>query len=101
MTDTLNNLIRRDDTFFGVCQAIGDDFGFNPNWLRIGLALPVIFNPWLSIGIYGTLACAVIASRLLVPVRARAVPSVETNTPNVVEQLGHAANDELVLAKAA
>jgi phage shock protein C len=101
MTATLTDLIRRDDTFFGVCQAIGDDFGFNPNWLRVGLALPVIFNPWLSLAIYGALALTVVASRMLVPARARVAPSVETNIPVAVAASPDAANDELVLARAA
>ncbi|MDB5694146.1 MAG: hypothetical protein JWO81_3209, partial [Alphaproteobacteria bacterium] len=25
----------RDDNILGICQAVGDDFGFNPLWLRI------------------------------------------------------------------
>jgi phage shock protein C len=101
MTDTLNTLIRRDDTFFGVCQAIGDDFGFNPNWLRVGLAIPVIFNPWMSVAIYGAMAGIVVVSRLLVPVRSRAITPVDMHAPGIVEQSPGAANDELVLAKAA
>ena len=40
MTDREPNLLRRDDTFFGVCQAIGEDFGFHPIFLRIAFGLP-------------------------------------------------------------
>ena len=29
------SIIARDDTLLGVCQAIGEDFGFHPNFLRV------------------------------------------------------------------
>ena len=35
MQTTQTSLIARDDTFLGVCQALGDDLGFNPLWLRL------------------------------------------------------------------
>ena len=71
MTDSLATLVGRTDTFLGVCQAVGDDFGFNPNWLRVSLALPLLFNPVMSLAAYGALALAVIVSRLLVPATPR------------------------------
>ena len=30
----------RNDTILGVCEAIGQDFGFNPLWLRLGVHRP-------------------------------------------------------------
>ena len=61
------NLFTRDDTFFGVCQALGDDFRFNPNWLRLALAVPLLWNPMVSFGAYAALAVLVLFSRLVVP----------------------------------
>ena len=61
------NLILRNDTILGVCEAIGQDFGFNPNFLRIPLAGGVLISPLASFGIYFALGLAVLASRLLFP----------------------------------
>lgn len=71
MTAKTTNPFMREDTIFGVCQAIGDDFGFNPMWLRIPLAVPVVFAPWYSVAAYAALALAVIVSRVMAPNRAR------------------------------
>ena len=61
------NLILRNDTILGVCEAIGQDFGFNANWLRIPLAGGVLISPLASFGIYVALGIAVLASRLIAP----------------------------------
>ena len=66
------NLILRNDTILGVCEAIGEDFGFNANWLRIPLAGGVLVSPVASFGIYFVLGIAVLASRLLFPAPRRA-----------------------------
>ena len=67
MEATRESLIRRDDTFLGVCQALGEDFGFNPVFLRIAFAAPLIFAPMLVIEVYLGLGLVVLASRLLAP----------------------------------
>ncbi|WP_114953336.1 PspC domain-containing protein [Sphingosinicella terrae] len=61
------SLIARDDTFFGVCQGLGEDFGFNPNLLRVALAIGTFFNPVASLAAYGICGVVVVATRLLVP----------------------------------
>ena len=101
MTATLANLINRDDTFLGVCQAIGDDFGFNADWLRIALAVPVIFNPMLSFAAYGALAVTVVISRLLVPAAPRRKAKAAPEALPVPIETSDAANDTEVLAQAA
>jgi phage shock protein C len=57
----------RSHTILGVCEAIGEDFGFNPVFLRIPLAVSVIWNPLIAIGTYFALGAVVLASRLLFP----------------------------------
>jgi phage shock protein PspC (stress-responsive transcriptional regulator) len=77
-------LLDRSDTFLGVCEGIGQDFGFNANWLRIALGVGLLWNPMAMVGIYAALGIAVLASRLLFPSPKRAaetnadLPQVET-----------------------
>jgi phage shock protein C len=61
------SLFRRDDTFLGVCQALGEDFGFNPVFLRIGFAAPLIFAPVAVVATYFGLGIVVLLSRILAP----------------------------------
>jgi phage shock protein C len=57
----------RSHTILGICEAIGEDFGFNPVFLRIPLAASVIWNPMIAIGSYLTFGAVVLASRLIFP----------------------------------
>lgn len=57
----------REDTLFGVCEALGEDFGFNPLFLRIALALGLLWSPLVMISAYLGLAVIVLISRLLAP----------------------------------
>jgi phage shock protein PspC (stress-responsive transcriptional regulator) len=57
----------RSHTIFGVCEAIGEDFGFNPVFLRIPFAASVIYSPTMAIAVYFALGAFVLASRLLFP----------------------------------
>ena len=83
----------RSHTILGVCEAIGEDFGFNPVLLRVPLAAMVIWSPMIAIGSYFGLGIAVLASRLIFP-EARSV-SVQSGDAQV------AANEQRELAKAA
>ena len=64
---TTNILVGRNDTILGVCEAIGQDFGFHPNWLRVALAVMVYFAPVAVIGSYFALGLVVAASRWFAP----------------------------------
>ena len=44
MSGTQGNLFTRSDTFFGVCQGLGEDLGIPPNLLRIAAALLLFVN---------------------------------------------------------
>jgi phage shock protein PspC (stress-responsive transcriptional regulator) len=59
----------RSHTILGVCEAIGEDFGFNPVLLRIPFAAMVLYSAVWAIGAYFALGAVVLASRLLFPKR--------------------------------
>lgn len=60
---------------FGICARIGEDFGFNPLWLRLAFAGLLIFNPVAVIGAYFALGLVVLSSRMLFPNRKPSVPA--------------------------
>jgi phage shock protein PspC (stress-responsive transcriptional regulator) len=57
----------RSHTILGTCEAIGEDFGFNPVLMRIPFAAIVLWSPLIAIGAYLALGVVVLASRLLFP----------------------------------
>ena len=61
----------RGDTFFGVFEAIGEDLGFNANWLRIPFAALLLWNPAAILGAYAFLGCVVALTRWFFPVAER------------------------------
>lgn len=79
----------RADTILGVCEAIGQDLGFNPNWLRIPFAALILWNPTAIVGCYLGLGVVVALSRWFFPAKsaASAKPRAEAaageNTPAV------------------
>jgi phage shock protein PspC (stress-responsive transcriptional regulator) len=60
------------DALFGVCQAVGEDFGFDPFYLRVALLGLLFFNPFAVIGAYVVLGAAVALARWLFPKPAQA-----------------------------
>ena len=94
------NVFTRDDTFFGVCQAIGEDLGFSPNWLRAVFGVMLIYSPVATIGAYLALGIVVMALRWLVP-NPRAA-KVAGEPAGVAVEAAVEAGEELVpLAQAA
>ena len=67
MQNANTNLFLRDDTFFGVCQGIGEDLGFSPNILRVAFAQLLFFSWQGAIALYIGLGLLVLTTRLLVP----------------------------------
>ena len=59
--------LSRDDTLLGVCQALGEDFGFNPFYLRAALGVLLIVQPVAVIMGYLAAAVAIALLRLIVP----------------------------------
>lgn len=76
----------RPETIFGVCEALGDDFGISAHWFRAALFVLVIVWPVATLAAYLGLAVVILATRLAFPdVRA---PVVEV--PAMVEPVAAA-----------
>jgi len=84
------SIIARDDTLLGICVALGEDFGFNPVYLRILLAAIVLWSLPAALGAYVALGVPVAISRWLAPDPVRA--------EDVVPEASDSANEELQLA---
>jgi phage shock protein PspC (stress-responsive transcriptional regulator) len=69
------NLFLRDDTFFGVCEGLGEDLGIPSNLFRMAFALSFFFSPAGALGAYAALGLIVLLTRLLVPNPKRAAPT--------------------------
>lgn len=78
----------RNDTLLGVCEAIGQDFGFNPLWLRLAFIVPLFFAPVWTVAGYLGLGAVVAISRRLFPrvpaseqiVDVKAKPAAQANS---------------------
>ena len=54
----------RGDNLFGVCAAIGEDFGFNPLWLRLAFGVALLVDLEHVLMAYAALGALVLVSRL-------------------------------------
>jgi phage shock protein C len=61
------SIVGRDDTLLGVCFALGEDFGFNPVYLRVLLAAVVLWSLPAALGAYAALGALVAVSRWMAP----------------------------------
>ncbi|MEA3009873.1 MAG: phage shock protein [Sphingomonadales bacterium] len=61
------SVFARDHTLFGVCEALGEDLGFNPVFLRIAFALGLFFNAAAVLAVYAGLGALVAFTRLVAP----------------------------------
>jgi phage shock protein PspC (stress-responsive transcriptional regulator) len=77
----------RGDNFLGVCEAIGQDFGINPNWLRIAFAPFIMFSPLITLSVYLGLGAVVAAARWFFPVEVKA-PAPTAKAEPVSEDAG-------------
>lgn len=96
MTTVQPSVFARDDTFFGICQAIGEDFGFSPNWLRLAIGVGLLFAPVATLGAYVAAGVVVGFSRLLAPDPKRTVATpAEAEAAEAVPAPLHADNETL------
>lgn len=63
----------RDDTFLGVCQALGEDFRIPPNLLRVAIAPLLVLNPLTTLAVYAVLGVVIALVRWIVPNPAKRV----------------------------
>ena len=89
---TTANVFLRNDTILGTCEAIGDDFGFNANWLRVPLAASLLASPMGGIALYLGLSVVVLTSRLLF--RPKRAPAIAAAAPVALQQAEVEANDD-------
>lgn len=82
----------RNDTILGVCEAIGQDFGFNPIWLRLAFIVPVFLAPMAAIAGYLVLGAIVAATRYFAPDKPATEQVVDAKAVELVE------NEELAIA---
>lgn len=88
----------RPHNILGVCEGIGEDFGFNPVWLRVPFAASVLLSPTWAIVAYFALGAVVLASRLLFPRPRAAAPAIPQQAHGTDAP---AANEQRELAEAA
>ena len=81
-----SGVFARDDTMFGVCQALGEDFGFSPTILRVLFGVGLFWGPLTAIALYAGCGVLVAASRWLVP-EARLMNSEWVDAPANEDQL--------------
>ena len=98
MTTAQPSVFARDDTFFGICQAIGEDFGFSPNWLRLAIGVGLLLAPVATLVAYVAAGVVVGFSRLIAPdpKRAEAAPveapsTLQADNETLAETLAAAA----------
>lgn len=88
---TAGSIVARDDTLLGVCFAIGEDFGFNPLYLRILFAVVLFWSPVAAFGGYAVLGAVVAFSRWLAPVPAAEAEALAESPDEPCEELRLAA----------
>jgi phage shock protein PspC (stress-responsive transcriptional regulator) len=75
----------RNDTFLGVCEALGEDFRLNPFFLRVAFAATLLFAPVAVIGTYLGLGALVALSRWMAPNPRTAAPDEAAAEPAAAE----------------
>ena len=87
MQNAKPSLFARDDTFFGICEGLAEDLGFNALWLRLAFTFALFFNPVAAVSVYLALGVVVFAVRWF-------VPSAHTGTTLRTTDVTIAGNDE-------
>jgi phage shock protein PspC (stress-responsive transcriptional regulator) len=67
MQTSQTSVFARDHTLLGVCEALGEDLGFNPVFLRLAFAVGLFLNPVAVIAVYAGLGVLVAFTRFVAP----------------------------------
>jgi phage shock protein PspC (stress-responsive transcriptional regulator) len=100
MTTQSKPLSTPKDNLLGICNALGEDFSFNPLWLRLALGAAFVIQPLGVVVAYLALGLVVLVSRLAFP-NARTSPQAPEEPLEVAAAPAAVHNDEQVFAKAA
>lgn len=73
----------RNDTMLGVCTGLGQEFGFNPNYLRVAISALFLVSFKVAIGIYLALGAGLAVGWLLY--RAKPMAGAETSAQPQVQ----------------
>jgi phage shock protein PspC (stress-responsive transcriptional regulator) len=86
MQTSQTSVFARDHTILGVCEALGEDLGFNPVLLRIAFAIGLFFSPLGAPALYAALAVLVAFTRLVAPNPKKVAVQAEVRAPESAEQ---------------
>lgn len=67
MQSSQDNVFARPDTFFGICEALGQDLRIPANLLRIAVAGLLFWNPLAGLSAYAAAGVLVAFTRWLYP----------------------------------
>lgn len=81
-----HSLLTRPDTFFGVCEGLGQDFGIHANVLRLAFAGFLFWNPAAAVLTYATIGAVVAIVRFLVPDPILGEPQAKNGSVDVEGQ---------------
>lgn len=100
MTTQTKPLSTPKDNLLGICNALGEDFGFNPLWLRLALGAAFVIQPIGVVVGYLALGLVVLVSRLAFP-NVRASPKVAEDAVSAASRVDELHEEEQIFAKAA
>lgn len=91
---TATNLVLRENTLLGVCEGLGEELGFNADYLRVVLAAALLWNPAAVVGLYLALGVVLAVARWAWPVRGAddtatampAPPTADNDAPTALAQ---------------
>lgn len=92
------NVFARDHTLFGVCEALGEDFGFNPVFLRLAFAVGLFLHPLAVLAAYAGLGVLVAFTRFAAPDPRPAASTGSDSDPAVANPAAQTEPEEMALA---
>ena len=98
MTTSEIPVYARDHTLLGICEALGEDLGFNPLFLRVPLAVCLLLNPYAVIATYAGLGVLVLFTRLIAPNPRRAAVSEAGTSPVEADRAEAECEPDMALA---
>lgn len=102
MTSPSEPLRTKKDNLLGICNALGEDFGFNPLWLRLALGAAFVIQPVNVVIGYLALGLVVLMSRLAFPEGKGSMHDLrEESVALPAQKTASAPVEEYPLAKAA